>query len=86
MHHHPTESAALPEQTSKQTNEDSTYTQSAVHTFFSFQISIFARGYSGIPGSNGIPGMSEIPGAPGPQKKQGKDGDKGEPGVKGREV
>ncbi|CAH3148716.1 unnamed protein product [Pocillopora meandrina] len=45
--------------------------------------SIFARGFSGIPGSNGIPGMPGIPGAPGPQGQQGKDGAKGEPGVKG---
>ena len=45
---------------------------------FSFQISVFARGYSGIPGSNGIPGMPGIPGAPGPQQQEGKDGAEGE--------
>ena len=47
------------------------------------QKSVFAQGFSGIPGSNGIPGMPGIPGAPGPQGQQGKDGAKGEPGVKG---
>ncbi|PFX29261.1 collagen triple helix repeat-containing protein 1-like, partial [Stylophora pistillata] len=45
--------------------------------------SIFARGFSGIPGSNGIPGMPGIPGSPGLQGQQGKDGAKGEPGAKG---
>ena len=51
--------------------------------FFLPQKSVFACGFSGIPGSNGIPGMPGIPGAPGPQGQQGKDGAKGEPGVKG---
>ena len=51
--------------------------------FFLPQKSIFAHGFSGIPGSNGIPGMPGVPGAPGPQGQQGKDGAKGEPGVKG---
>ena len=51
--------------------------------FSSPQKSVFAHGFSGIPGSNGIPGMPGIPGAPGPQGQQGKDGAKGEPGVKG---
>ena len=50
---------------------------------FLSQKSIFAHGFSGIPGSNGIPGMPGIPGAPGPQGQQGRDGAKGEPGVKG---
>ena len=52
--------------------------------FFLFQKSIFAHGFSGIPGSNGIPGMPGIPGAPGPQVQGGKDGAKREPGVKGQ--
>ena len=51
--------------------------------FFVSQKSVYAHGFSGIPGSNGIPGMPGIPGAPGPQGQQGKDGAKGEPGVKG---
>ena len=51
--------------------------------FFLSQKSVFARGFSGIPGSNGIPGMPGVPGAPGPQGQQGKDGAKGEPGFKG---
>ena len=57
---------------------------SSYHMFFFLsQKSVFARGFSGIPGSNGIPGMPGIPGAPGPQGPQGKDGAKGESGVKG---
>ena len=51
--------------------------------FFLSQKSVFACGFSRIPGPNGIPGMPGIPGAPGPQGQQGKDGAKGEPGVKG---
>ena len=51
--------------------------------FLLFQKSIFAHGFSGIPGSNGIPGMPGIPGAPGPQGQQGKEGVKGEQGSKG---
>ena len=79
MHHHPAEIPALPERTSKYSNEHLVRTpnQQNVH-FFSFQISVFARGYSGIPGSNGIPGMPGIPGAPGPQQQEGKDGAEGE--------
>ena len=53
------------------------------YVLFLSQKSVFARGFSGIPGSNGIPGMPGIPGAPGPQGPQGKDGAKGESGVKG---
>ena len=57
---------------------------SSYYTFLILsQKSIFAHGFSGIPGSNGIPGMPGVPGAPGPQGQQGKDGGKGEPGVKG---
>ncbi|CAH3148720.1 unnamed protein product, partial [Pocillopora meandrina] len=47
------------------------------------QKSVFARGFSGIPGSNGIRGMPRIPGVPRPQGQHGKDGAKGEPGFKG---
>ena len=74
LHHHTTEVAALPEQTSKYSNEHLVRTpnQQYVHFFF-FQISVFARGYSGIPGSNGIPGMPGIPGAPGPQQQEEKE-------------
>ena len=40
-------------------NRNCCATQS-IYTVFTFQISIFAQGYSGIPGSNGIPGMQEF--------------------------
>ena len=85
MHPHPTEIAALSEQTSKYSNEQLVRTPNQ-YIVFSFQISIFAQGYSGIPGSNGIPGMPGIPGAPGPQGQQGKDGAKreGPRGMTGR--
>ena len=60
LHHHPTEIAALSEQTSKYSNEHLVRTPNHYIHFFSYQISIFAQGFSGIPGSNGMPGMQEF--------------------------
>ena len=78
MYHHPTEIAALPEQTSKYSNEHLVRTpnQQYIHFFFS-DIRLCSRifWHSRIEWHARNAG---IPSAPEPQKQQGKDGAKRE--------
>ena len=77
LHHHPTEIAALSEQTSKYSNEHLVRTPNHyIYFFFLSDIHLCSR----ILWDSRIEWHARnavIPGAPGPQQQQGKDGAKG---------